>query len=611
MKKKAKKGKKVHRAKARVVPEGREAIGRMKGKAALAGAVGVAVVLLVGFYLMLIPINLHAVNFWMLLFAATAVYAALYNLIFRMGCAAEGIGQAGEELYAYEQGSLRGMKLFVIPGLILAAVIVIAVSGAKMFHASSYASVLQIEDAVFEEDLAETLNTDSIALMDTQSAQMLGDREIGSLSGVVSQYNVSEDYIQIDHNGKPLKVAALDYAGFFKWRNNRGEGVPGYVSVDPVSMSASYQECGEGMIYVPSAYFRQDAARYMWKHFPTEILGNLHFEINEEGEPYYIASVYEKTISLFGGNTVKGAVILNPVDGQIEYLDLADVPTWVDVVYDGDLICAQYNWHGQLQNGFINSIFGKKGCKRVTTYDASEEEEESGDAVPLSDYGYVSKDGDIWIYTGITSVNGDSSNIGFILGNERTGETHYYEIAGADEKSAMAAAEGEVQEKGYQASFPSLINVDGEPTYIMVLKDDSGLVKLYAAVNVEQYNLVATASRQDDCIEKYRELIGTADGAAGSEDGTDSEADGAEAEGSGDETAVLEPTGESTVTIADIKYIDIDGNTYLYLITDAREIYRAKAADHEEMLLLNPGDQVTISYHEKEILTCRVNSPQA
>lgn len=98
MKKKAKKGKKVHRAKARVVPEGREAIGRMKGKAALAGAIGVAVVLLVGFYLMLIPINLHAVNFWMLLFAATAVYAALYNLIFRMGCAAEGIGQAGEEL---------------------------------------------------------------------------------------------------------------------------------------------------------------------------------------------------------------------------------------------------------------------------------------------------------------------------------------------------------------------------------------------------------------------------------------------------------------------------------------------------------------------------------
>lgn len=585
--------------KAKVVRQGRDAVRGMRTKGILAGAVGVAIVLFIAFYFLLTPINLHAVNFWVLLFVAAAVFAVLYNLVFRIGCAAEGLGQSGEEMYEYQKVSSRGMKLFVIPGLILAAVIVIGISGAKMFHAAAYSSVLQIEDAVFEEDLAETLSTDSIALMDTQSAQMLGDREIGSLSGVVSQYNVSSDYIQIDSEGRPLKVAALDYAGFFKWRNNRGNGVPGYVSVDPVSMSASYQECSEGMIYVPSAYLRQDAGRYIWKHFPTEILGNLHFEIDEEGNPFYIASVYEKTISLFGGNTVKGAVILNPVNGDIQYYDLAEVPIWVDVVYDGDLICAQYNWHGTLENGFINSIFGKKGCKRVTTYNSSDEEEEEGeDNVPAADYGYVSKDGDIWIYTGITSVNGDSSNIGFILGNERTGETHYYEIAGADEKSAMAAAEGEVQETGYQASFPSLINVDGEPTYIMVLKDDSGLVKLYAAVNVEQYNLVATAPGQEECIEQYRELIGSSGGSG----------DGAEADDTDrppEQEEALEPTGESTVVIADIKYIDIDGNTYLYLITDAQEIYRAKAADHEEMLLLNPGDQVTISYHEKEILSCR------
>lgn len=594
MKKKKEKVHREKRQKAKVVKEGRAAVRGMQAKAALAGLIGVAVVLFVAFYLMLTPVNLHAVGFWLMLFVAAIVFALLYNLVFRIGCMAEGVGQSGEGMYDYEKISSRGMKLFAVPALILAAVIVLGISGAKMFHASKYASILTVQDAVFEEDLAETLNTDSIALMDTQSAQMLGDREIGSLSGVVSQYNVSGDYVQIDSNGRPLKVAALDYAGFFKWRNNKDKGVPGYVSVDPVSMSASYQECEEGMIYVPSAYFRQDAARCMWRHFPTKILGNLHFEVDEDGNPYYIASVYEKTISLFGGNTVKGAVILNPVSGEIQYYDLAEVPVWVDVVYDGDLICTQYNWHGKLQNGFINSVFGKKGCKRVTTYEASEEEEENGDAVPTSDYGYVSKDGDIWIYTGITSVNGDSSNIGFILGNERTGETHYYEIAGADEKSAMAAAEGEVQEKGYQASFPSLINVDGEPTYIMVLKDDSGLVKLYAAVNVEQYNLVATASRQEDCIEKYRALIGTSDG----------ESDPAETENG--EEMDLEPTGESTVQIADLKYIDIDGNTYLYLITDTREIYRAKAADHEEMLLLNPGDRVTISYHGKEILTCRL-----
>lgn len=588
--------------KAKVVPDSRKSMRALKMKAALVGAVGVAVVLFIGFYFLLIPINIHAIGLWVLAVLALAVFAALYNMAFMAGCTTGFGGVPTKEEYEKWQNlsareSGKGGKLFLVPALIVAVLIVAGISGAKIFHASSYASIIKVEDAVFEDDLSETLNTDSIALMDTQSAQMLGDREIGSLSHVVSQYNVSDDYTQIDYNGTPKKVAALDYAGFFKWKNNHKEGIPGYVIVDPVSMSASYQECGAGMVYVPSAYLREDAARYIWKHFPTELFGNLHFEIDEEGNPYYVASVYEKTISLFGGETVKGAIVLNPSDGEIQYYDLAEVPNWIDVVYEGDLICTQYNWYGKLQNGFVNSVFGKKGCKRVTTYSASsEDEEDSEDEQPVSDYGYVAKDGDIWIYTGITSVNGDSSNIGFLLANERTGETHYYGIAGADEKSAMAAAEGEVQEKGYQASFPSLINVDGEPTYIMVLKDASGLVKLYAAVNVEQYNLVATATTQKDCIAKYRTLIGTAGD-------MDSEADKPEKEPEPAEEP-LEPTGESDIVIAEIREIVVDGNTYLYLVTQEQQIYRAKAADHEEMLLLKAGDTVHISYHEKEIISC-------
>lgn len=587
--------------KAKVVPGSSHSMKVVKAKAVLAGVVGVAVVLFMGFYFLLIPLNIHAVGLWVLAALASAVFATLYNVAFTVGRTTGFNGVPTKEEYekwqnlsAKETG--RGGKLFLVPVFIVAALIVVGITGAKIFHASSYASIINVEDAVFEDDLSETLNTDSIALMDTQSAQMLGDREIGSLSHVVSQYNVSDDYTQIDYNGTPKKVAALDYAGFFKWKNNHKEGVPGYVIVDPVSMSASYQECSGGMVYVPSAYLREDAARYIWKHFPTEMFGDLHFEIDEDGNPYYVASVYEKTISLFGGETVKGAIVLNPVDGEIQYYDLAEVPNWIDVVYGGDLICTQYNWYGKLQNGFINSVFGKKGCKRVTTYYSSGEDEDSEDEQPTSDYGYVAKDGDIWIYTGITSVNGDSSNIGFLLANERTGETHYYGIAGADEKSAMSAAEGEVQEKGYQASFPSLINVDGEPTYIMVLKDASGLVKLYATVNVEQYNLVATATTQKDCIAKYRTLIGTAQD-------VDSETDEPENEPEAPDEP-LEATGEGDVVIADIREIVIEGNTYLYLITDDQQIYRAKAAEHEEMLLLKAGDTVHISYHEKEIISC-------
>ena len=229
------------------------------------------------------------------------------------------------------------------------------------------------------------------------------------------------------------------------------------------------------------------------------------------------------------------------------------------------------------QNGYLNSMFAKKGCKQVTTYYTSDDEV---DETPISDYGYVAKDGDIWIYTGVTSVNGDSSNIGFLLANERTGESRYYSIAGADEKSAMSAAEGEVQEKGYQASFPSLINIDGHPTYIMVLKDSGGLVKLYATVNVEQYNIVTTATTQAECIKKYKTALGI------------------------ENDEKQEDIKEKTITVASIKYIDIDGNTFIYLIDNESNIFKAKASANENMLLLNVGDKVKITYSGKTITSC-------
>ncbi len=471
---------------------------------------------------------------------------------------------------------------YCVPVGILLVVGLIALFCSPAFNATQYAAILPVTESDFATDLAESVGTDSIALMDTASAQMLGDREIGALSDVVSQYDVSWDYTQIDYNGKPIKVAALDYAGFFKWFNNSDVGVSGYVTVDPVSMSASFHRC-EGMKYVPSAYLFEDAARHLWLQYPTLMLDNLHFEIDENGKPYYVASVIDKAIGLFGGRTVSGCVVMDPVTGETVRYDVSAIPRWVDVVFHGDLICEQYNWYGLYQNGFWNSLFAKKDCKQVTTYTVSDvvEEEDVEDDTPVSDYGYIAKDGDIWIYTGITSVNGDSSNIGFLLANERTGESRYYIIAGADEKSAMAAAEGEVQEKRYQASFPSLINIDGEPTYIMVLKDSGGLVKLYATVNVQQYNLVTTAPTQAECIAKYKALLGI---------------------GAPEQPDIAET---ATITIDAIHSIVIDGNTYLYLADAEGNLYKAKAADHEEMLLLKAGDTVELTLSGKEILTCK------
>ncbi len=533
-----------------------------------------------GLFITSTAINIHNPVFWVIIILS--LFMAILAGRLAKGCKDFGwvtvSKKTGSKGRTKKHSEFRFSIVPYIPPIALTVIVIGAgIIGSTMFNATSYAAILKVDDSDFTADLSESVETDSIALMDTASARMLGDREIGALSDVVSQFNVSDDYIQIDYNGKPVKVSALEYAGFFKWMNNK-EGVKGYVTVDPVSMSASFQK-SEGMKYIPSAYFLDDAKRHIWLEYPTLMTENLHFEIDENGKPYYIATIVDKTISLFGGKTVSGCIVLDPVSGETVRYDVSDIPRWIDVVFYGDLICEQYNWYGMYQNGYMNSLIAKKGCKQVTTYSS---DDDSSDEKPVSDYGYVAKDGDIWIYTGVTSVNGDSSNIGFLLANERTGESRYYSVAGADEKSAMVAAEGEVQEKGYQASFPSLINVEGNPTYIMVLKDSGGLVKLYAAVNVEQYNIVTTAATQSECIAKYKAMLGI------SETQTPTE-----------ETKIV------TVTIASVKYIDIDGNTYIYLIDTENNIFKAKASEHENMLLLESGDTVELSCSGSKIISCK------
>ncbi len=540
-----------------------------------------AIVFAVSMYTLCPAINIKNLVLWAVVDVTIFVFVAMVRLA--KGCKDFGwvtvskkTGSKGRTK-KYNQFNIS-LKPYIVPLALTAVMIFILFISGTFFNSVRHSEILKVTDSDFTSDLAESVGTDSIALMDTASAQMLGDREIGTLSDVVSQFDVSYNYTQIDYKGRPVKVAPLEYAGYFKWANNKAKGTPGYVSVDPVSMSASFNKT-EGMKYVPSAYFSQDAFRHLRLKYPTLMLSNLHFEVDETGKPYYVVSVIDHTIALFGGETVVGCIVLDPVSGETVKYELSDIPRWVDVVFSGDLICEQYNWHGMYSNGYLNSLFGKKDCKQVTEYSAGDEE--SYDETPVSDYGYIAKDGDIWIYTGVTSVNGDSSNIGFLLANERTGESRYYAVAGADEKSAMAAAEGEVQEKGYQASFPSLINVEGRPTYIMVLKDSGGLVKLYAAVNVEQYNLVATATTQKECISKYKSLLGI------------NEADILSGE-----------TKEIAVTVASVKYIDIDGNTYIYVIDTKDNIYKARAAENENMLLLEAGDKATLSVSGSVIVEC-------
>ena len=513
------------------------------------------------FYIFLPPINLQSVSFWIYL----TVVIGIYSLPFIDIHAGHSImpskkkNASPKASFKIHVGSKWALLPVAIPIIVLALGMLLS---SEIFFARSYAGIISVKESDFATDLPETTEITNIALMDTESAKMLGNRTLGSLSSVVSQYTVSEEYTQINYRNTPKKVANLEYDGFFKWIGNRQNGVPGIVVVDPVHSSAEYMELDSPMHYVESAYFGEDLMRKLRFDYPTKIFDyeSVSFEIDDEGNPYYIISCYRPKVMLFGANDVEEVIIFDPTDGSSEIYDISETPSWVDIVYDGYLACDKYNWYGTLSGGFLNSIIGNVGCKMAT-----------------DDFGYVVLDDDVWYFTGVTSaVSNDKSNIGFILSNARTGEYKFYPVIGAEEHSAMAAAEGEVQEKGYVASFPSLVNVSGQASYIMVLKNAAGIVELYALVNVENYSMVATGTNQTEAMSAYKKLLRQNDIGIGEDASTE-------------------------ITVKDIEIVMVSDVATVYLKADDGNVYKGYLEADEALILVEVGDRLKVSYSVSEI----------
>lgn len=507
-----------------------------------------------GFYYAYFPaINIHLEIFWTTLIV---VFLSLAIILGAKSSISQMVGRLSKKP-SIKEFSWFAKLCSVLVIVCVGVLIVGSALGATLFRSRAYANLLPVDKREFTEDIEQSDQVTDIALMDTESARIFGNRKIGSLSDVVSQYEIEADYTQISIKGQPMKVSGLKYASFFKWWNNRNSGVPGYVQVNPVNSEAKYVKLTKPMKYVPSAYFNYNLQRHVQLTYPTKIISGYKFEVDDAGNPYYICPTMTARVGLFGGIDVNGVIICDPIDGECKYYAIGDCPSWVDSVYDGHLLTKKYNWHGMLSGGYINSIIGQKGCKQAT-----------------DDFGYKIIGDDVWVYTGVTSANGDQSNIGFVMMNQRTSEARYYQVSGAEEHSAMSAAEGEVQEKGYKASFPSLINVSGTPTYIMVLKDAGGLVKLYAMVNVEQYNIVATATSQTKVFEEYKTLLAS-DGKLETEEND---------------------LKEDTITVQSVEYIDTDDGIMVYIKDTNHQVYKQAFKEDESLIRISAGDVLHVKY---------------
>ncbi len=538
-----------------------------KGKTYLFAAIISVLWLGINYYIYFPALNVQNREFWSWLMVHSVIISCIFIFSGMMGRSrkkkmVEGVKE-NVSYFRYGKGRFQLFLLVGIPVFCMLVLIIGNLAGATIFRAKKYSKLLTVEQRDFTTDISEAENVDNIALMDTNSAKIFGNRKIGSLSDVVSQFEVENDYTQINIENKPMKVANLCYAGFFKYINNRAKGIPGYIKVNPVNFEAEYVKLDTGMKYVSSGYFNENIDRYVQIHNPTKMIDGCYFEVNDDGKPFYVCPVMHAKVGLFSGMDVKGAILCDPVSGDMEYYDVADIPAWVDRVYDGELLEQKFNWYGILSGGYFNSVIGQKGCIQTT-----------------DDYGYKTIEDDVWIYTGVTSVTGDASNVGFVMINQRTSEARYYNISGAEEYSAMASAEGEVQEKSYKASFPSLVNVDGEPTYIMVLTDNGGLVKMYAMVNVEQYNLVVTAESQEEVFAKYRKLIAK--------------------NGNGSSDNDVQSIKKKEFVVEDMEYVTMNGETYVYMKDKEGNVFKQKFSEDEGIIKISAGDTVFLQYEEKE-----------
>ena len=473
----------------------------------------------------------------------------------------------------------HGSGLIWIPLILAILFLILNLTSAKLFQSKKYAKLLTVEDGDFQGNIAEIDFTD-IPTVDKQTASRLGSKKMGEIAELVSQFEVDPDYVQINYQGRPVRVTPLRYGDIIKWFNNRSEGLPRLIRVDMIDSSVELQKLPSGMKYSNAEPLFRNIKRHLRFKYPLDIMDEPVMEVDEEGVPYWVTPVLKPSIGWFGGLDVKEVILCNALTGKTVKHKVGEIPAWIDRVYSSDLILEHIDYYGKYQSGFFNSFIGQKGVLQATAL-----------------YNYLAIDDDVYLYTGITSVSTeDNSNLGFVLVNLRTKQTNFYEIPSADESSAMHSAEGAVQEKGYIATVPILLNINGRPSYCMALKDQAQLVKMYALVDAQNYQTTGVGASIKEAMQNYEisqssRLINEPDA---------------------DEEQLIASSFQGKIT--DLSSVTINGNSFYYFMLDngktedsaaekyyENQIFSASIHLSDQLAFLKPGDQVKIEFFAPQI----------
>ena len=548
----------------------------------LISLLGTAIGAAIAYYFMLPPMNFKSTQMYLFFGVVAAIYVALQVLLSGV------ITKPEYTVYVKKQA--------VIPGAIILLLAVVVGVGmlfsSVVFRAGSYSRIIDVDESkTFASDIAEA-DFQSVPVLDDAAAAALANRALGDLSSInkVSQFELSGKFTQINYKNAPVRVTTLAYGDIFKWFKNTSTGFPGYIVVDMVTQKADLVLLEEGSYirFSTEEHFSKYLMRHLRFQYPTYLFDEPHFEIDEAGEPFWLCPVVDKTIGLFGGTDVKGVVMVNAITGECTEYSVDEVKSdpalqWIDVIYSNSLLVEQYNYHGKYGGGFINSIIVQDGVKVAT---------EGSNFLAMND--------DVYMYTGVTSVSGDQAIIGFVLVNMRTKEANFYEVSGAKEYSAASSAEGVVQDYGYNATFPILLNISGQPTYFMSLKDTSSLVKRYAMVNVQNYQVVVTGETIAECMEAYAQKLRQNNIKINVDideikEATDNNDPGSETP----DTPPVDTNKTITGVLTDIRTAVLGGESVYFLqVEGSKKYFRVAASQNEAVVILNVGDSVTITYEK-------------
>lgn len=460
----------------------------------------------------------------------------------------------------------------VITGVVVTVLILIVllsgiISSAKMFHASRYQSLITIEEGNFDEEITQINDTSNITIVDVSTADKLGDRTIANLKNA-SWYEVDNEYNVILYHGQQFRISPINYGGFWKYLKAKTDGIPGYVIVNSITQEAQLVTLEKPIKYSPSAYFSYDLTRHLRSQYPSCMFGSSFFEIDEDGNPYWITSVKSANIGLFGGQKEEYFIITDACTGESMRYSTEELPDWVDHAFDLSYLMQLVNYNFKYVNGFFN--FSQTNVN-VTSYQYKDKDFDGYNTA-------ISSDGVVF-YTGVTPASSAESNIGFILANPRTGVVKFYDCPGAEESSAQSAAEGLVQNLDYKATFPTILNVDGEPTYFMCLKDKAKLIQGYVLCNVANYTMVVQDKTIEGALEQYKAKI----------NGENSETPDKDEE----QADVKLANG----IISEIYQAEIDGYTYFYFKLEHDEnIYMSSITNSNKQVFLSVGTKVKIEY---------------